>query len=89
MSAVLSSQNCLKHLIKSKKLFKIKPKKQDRGLQMSYTRNKEFNDKSINKFWKIKKIDIQNSFKNDHLKKLLFNPYYFNKKGLIRVFQIY
>ena len=49
---------------------------------MSYTRNKEFNDKSINKFWKIKKIDIQNSFKkNDHLKKLLFNPYYFNKKG--------
>ena len=82
MSAVLSSQNCLKHLIKSKKLFKIKPKKQDKGLQMSYTRNKEFNDKSINKFWKIKKIDIQNSFKkNDHLKKLLFNPYYFNKKG--------
>ena len=81
MSAVLSSQNCLKYLIKSKKLFKIKPEKQDRSLQMSYTRNKEFNDKSINKFWKIKKIDIQNSFKkNDHLKKLLFNPYYFNKK---------
>ena len=48
---------------------------------MSYTRNKEFDDKSLNKFLKIKKIDIQNSFKkNDDLKNLLVNPYYFNKK---------
>jgi methionyl-tRNA formyltransferase len=81
MSAVKTSQSCLKNLIKSKKLFKLEPKKQDRNLQMSYTRNNEFDAKSLNKFLKIKKIDIQNSFKkNDHLKKLLVNPYYFNKK---------
>ena len=45
MSSVKTSFNCLNYLIKSKKLFKINPKKQDQKFQIRYTKNKEFNDK--------------------------------------------
>ena len=79
MSSVKTSFNCLKYLIKSKKLFKINPKKQDQKFQIRYTKNKEFNDKIVMKFFKMKKKLVKKNFKNHPLKNLLVNPYYYKK----------
>ncbi len=82
MSSVLSAQNCLKYLIRSKKISKVNAKKQDKSYEIRYSRNKEFNDKIIKKFPKFKKTNFKNIFnKNHHLKDLLINPYYFNKNN--------
>ena len=80
MSAVKSSHDRLKFLIKNNKLFQIKPKKQDRKYQIRYSKNKEFNDLIVRKFLKTnQKINIKNEIKSN-LKKYLVNPYYFNKR---------
>jgi len=82
MSSVLTAQNCLKYLISSKKIFKVNAKKQDKSYEIRYSKNKEFNNKSVKKFSKFKKTNFKNIFnKNHHLKDLLINPYYFNKNN--------
>ncbi len=80
MSAVKSSHDCLKFLIKNKKLFQIKPIKQDKKYQIRYSKNKEFNDVVVKKFLKSnKKINIKNKIKIN-LSSYLVNPYYFNER---------
>ena len=81
MSSVLSAQNCLQHLIKTKKIFKLNSKKQDNDNEIRYSRNKEFNDLKIKKYLKIKNLNLQNVFKKNHrLKDYLVNPFYFKNK---------
>ena len=80
MSAVKSSHDCLKLLIKNNKLFKLTPKKQDKKYQIRYSKNKEFNDLIVRKFLKTnEKINIKNQIKSK-LTDYLVNPYYFNKR---------
>ena len=81
MSSVLSAQNCLQHLIKTKKIFKLNSKKQDNDNEIRYSRNKEFNDLKIKKYLKIKNLNLQKVFKKNHqLKGCLVNPFYFKNK---------
>ena len=55
MSSVKSAHNCLRYLIYSKKLFKLKLKKQNKIYQIRYSKKNEFNDKILKKFFKISK----------------------------------
>ncbi len=84
MSSVKSAHDCLRYLIYSKKLFKIKSKKQDKFYQIRYSKKNEFNDKILKKFFKINKANIKKEKKgvNSHLNKQLVNPFYYNKKEL-------
>ncbi len=81
MSSVLSAQNCLQHLIKTKKIFKLNSKKQDNENEIRYSINKEFNDLKIKQYLKIKNLNLQNVLKKNHrLKDYLINPCYFKNK---------
>ena len=51
MSSVMSAHRCLKKMIKNKKILKLKPIKQNRSLQIRYTKNIDFNDKVIRNFF--------------------------------------
>ncbi len=81
MSSVKSAHDCLRYLIYSKKLFKLKPKKQDKIYQIRYSRKNEFNDKILKKFFKANKAKIKKEKKeeNNHLKDQLVNPFYYKK----------
>ena len=61
MSSVLSAHKCLKKMIKNKKILKLKPVKQNRSFQIKYTKNKDFNDKVIQRFFdrRLKNIKIK------------------------------
>ena len=59
MRSVLDTHNTLFNLIKSRKLFKIKPKIQDSTQNIRITKKKEFNQKVIKNFFKDKKNIIK------------------------------
>ena len=82
MSSVKSAHNCLRYLIYSKKLFKLKLKKQNKIYQIRYSNKNEFNEKILKKFFKISKaITKKEKIGVDyHLKDQLVNPFYYNKK---------
>ena len=54
MSSVISAQKCLEKMIINRSIFKIKPVKQNKSLQIRYTKNKNFNDKLLKNFFKSK-----------------------------------
>ncbi len=77
MSSVLSAHKCLQKMIKNKKISKIKPIKQNRLLQIRYTKNKDFNDKVIKIFFKkrIKILKSKNEIERNSNKLKLINVF--------------
>ena len=63
MSTVKAAFFCLQTLIKSKKVKKIKPVKQDIKLEVRYSRLKEFTPSVIKKYYKKKIINKKRNFK--------------------------
>ena len=67
MRSVKISIDGLIHYIKNQKIFKVKTLKQKKTPFIRYSKNKEFTDKIINKFLKLKKLKHKNK------KYLLYN----------------
>lgn len=82
MSSVKSAHNCLRNLIYSKKLFKLKAKKQDKNFQIRYSKKKEFNDKILKIFFKKSNVYKKKKIVNQYLNKQLVNPFYYNKRAV-------
>ena len=76
MKSVKSAHIGLISKLKDKTIFKIQPLVQDKKLEISYTKNHDFNDEVAYKFLN-KKIDLnvfENKVKNRNLSKF-FNPF--------------
>jgi methionyl-tRNA formyltransferase len=72
MSTVKSAFYSLVERISNKKIFNIKPTKQNKSKEIRYSKNKEFTSKVVRQFMK-KKLDITNL---NFINKLLTNPYF-------------
>ncbi|WP_435097343.1 formyltransferase family protein [Candidatus Pelagibacter bacterium nBUS_27] len=72
MSTVKSAFYSLVERISNKKIFDIKPTKQNKSKEIRYSKNKEFTSKVVRQFMK-KKLDITNL---NFINKLLTNPYF-------------
>jgi folate-dependent phosphoribosylglycinamide formyltransferase PurN len=59
MRAVQSAHECLVRNIVNKKIFSFEPVKQDKTLQIRYSRNIDFNDEVVNDFF-LKKVVLTN-----------------------------
>ena len=77
MSSVLSAHKCLKKMIKNKKILKLKPVKQNRSFQIKYTKNKDFNDKVIQRFFdrRLKILKLKNNIERSLNKLKLINAF--------------
>lgn len=76
MSSVKTAHDRLVSLIKLKKLFKLKSQKQNKKQEMRYSRNNEFNDRTLKEFSKLGRLKLKSIIKKIP-KNLFINPYYF------------
>ena len=74
MSTVKSAFHSLAERINDRSIFKIKPKNQEKSLEVRYSKKVEFNEKIIQEYFK-KKINLD-SIKFD--KSLLKDPFFYS-----------